>query len=61
MIFHSLFRLYGVTSYNLPLYSVMENTNLNILKNVNVGYLIFMIYKYNKSSRSYTSESEIWR
>ena len=40
MIFHSLMtRLYGVTSYNLPLYSVMENTNLNILKNVGVGYL----------------------
>ena len=42
MIFHSLMtRLYGVTSYNLPLYSVMENTNLNILKNVGVGYLNF--------------------
>jgi len=42
MIFHSLMtRLYGVTSYSLPLYSVMENTNLNILKNVGVGYLNF--------------------
>lgn len=42
MIFHSLMtRLYGVTGYSLPLYSVMENTNLNILKNVGVGYLNF--------------------
>ena len=42
MIFHSLMtRLYGVTGYNIPLYSVMENTNLNILKNIGVGYLNF--------------------